>query len=69
VNTDKDQTCDGKTAHMIELVYGPEAKRVKVDRWVVPDGAGTVQITYTRPEAEPFPDDVKGALAAYCGSS
>ncbi|MBV8149965.1 MAG: hypothetical protein JOY59_00280 [Candidatus Eremiobacteraeota bacterium] len=69
VTVDKDQTCDGKTSHMIELVYGPDIKRVKVDRLVVPDGSGSVQITYIRPEPEPFSDDVKTALNAYCGTT
>lgn len=68
VNIDKDQTCDGKTSRLIELLYGPALKRVLVDRLVVPNGDGTVQITYTRPEAAPYDDSVKAAFTTYCGA-
>ena len=69
VLTDKDQACDGKTGHLFEMVYGPEIKRVAVDRLVVPDGSGIVQITYMRPEPEPFADAVKNDLNSYCGTT
>lgn len=69
VVTDKDQACDGKAGHLFEMVYGPEIKRIAVDRLIVPDGTGIVQITYMRPEPEPFADAVKSDLNSYCGTT
>lgn len=69
VVADKDQSCDGKTAHLFEMVYGPDVKRIAVDRLVVPDGSGIMQITYMRPEPEPFADVVKNNLNSYCGTA
>lgn len=69
VNLDKDVTCDGKPAHVFELVFGPDAKRIAVNRLILPDGPGSIQVTYTRPEAAPFVDDVKAAEASYCGNA
>ncbi|MBV8601844.1 MAG: hypothetical protein JO359_09815 [Candidatus Eremiobacteraeota bacterium] len=69
VKLDKDQSCDGKTGHLFEMVYGPEAKRIAVDRLVVPDGTGITQITYMRPEPEPFAAEVKTNLNSYCGTT
>lgn len=69
VNLDKDVTCDGKPAHLFELVFGPDGKRITVNRLVLPDGPGSIQVTYTRPEAAPFVDDVKASEAAYCGNA
>jgi hypothetical protein len=69
VIADKDQSCNGVNGHLFAMVYGPEAKRIAVDRLLLPDGSGIVQITYMRPEPEPFADAVKSDLNAYCGTT
>ena len=69
VSLDKDLTCDGKSGHLFSIAYGPDAHRVAVDRLIVPDGSGAVQITYMRPEPEPFANEVSSDLNGYCGST
>lgn len=67
ISLDHDQTCDGKQGHLIELVFGGGGRGSIMNQLIVPDGDGTLQITYTRMEGQPFLDDVKAAIADYCG--
>src|SRR5579883_3034968 len=53
VTVNKDQTCNGQSGHFFEMSYGPDVGKVAVDRLIVPDGAGTLTITYMRPAPEP----------------
>jgi hypothetical protein len=65
---DRDLTCDGKKAHTFELEFG-QGKKILVNQTVVADGEGTTRITYTRQDGQPFSNDVKAAIAEYCGST
>ena len=69
VSANRDQPCNGQTGHLFAMAYGPDVGRVAVERLIVPDGTGSAQITYMRPEPEPFSDDVKANLNAYCGTT
>lgn len=68
VSANKDQVCNGQTGHLFVMSYGPDVGRVAVERLIIPDGPGTVQITYMRPDPEPPADEVKSGLNAYCGT-
>lgn len=68
VSANKDQTCAGQTGHLFAMSYGPDIGRIAVERLIIPDGSGSVQITYMRPDPEPFADEVKTDLNAYCGT-
>ena len=69
VTANKDQTCNGQTGHLFAMSYGPDIGRVAVERLIVPDGSGSMQITYMRPDPEPFADEVKADLNGYCGTT
>ena len=69
VNADKDVSCDGRSGHLFSMAYGPDVKRMAVDRLVLPNGQGVVQITYMRPEPEPFANEVSTDLNGYCGTT
>ena len=69
VTANKDQTCNGQTGHFFEMSYGPDVGRVAVDRLIIPDGPGTLTITYMRPAPEPVADEVKTGLNTYCGTT
>ena|SRR5579872_1773230 len=69
VNADKDQPCNGETGHLFSMVYGPDIKRIAVYRLLVPDGPGSIQITYMRPEPEPAAGEVKAGVNSYCGTT
>ena len=68
VTANKDQSCNGQMGHLFAMSYGPDIGRVAVERLIVPDGSGSMQITYMRPDPEPFADEVKSELNGYCGT-
>jgi len=67
LNIDADKTCNGKKAHIFEMTFGTE-KRTFVNQTLVEDGTGSMRITYSRLDTQPFSNDVKAALFAYCGA-
>jgi hypothetical protein len=69
VTANRDLTCNGATGHVFAMAYGPDVGRIAVERLILPDGTGSAQITYMRPEPEPFSDDIKSNLNAYCGTT
>ena len=69
VMANKDQTCNGQAGHLFAMSYGPDIGRIAVERLIVPDGSGSMQITYMRPDPEPFADEVKTDLNSYCGTT
>ncbi|GAC1545969.1 MAG: hypothetical protein NVS2B17_28800 [Candidatus Velthaea sp.] len=64
---DQDRTCDGKKAHMFELSFGAD-KKTLINQTIVDEGSGSMRITYTRIDGQPFSPEVKAALAAFCGT-
>lgn len=68
LSLDKDMTCAGDRAHNFEMSFGPDGKKTLVNQTIIADGTGTTRITYTRADGKPFSDDVKTAVASYCGS-
>ena len=68
ISANRDQACNGTPGHLFAMAYGPDVGRVAVDRLILPDGPGSMQITYMRPEPEPFADEIKADLNAYCGT-
>jgi hypothetical protein len=69
VSANHDQLCNGVTGHLFAMAYGPDVGRVAVDRLILPDGTGSEQITYMRPEPEPFAGEIKSELNTYCGTT
>lgn len=67
--TSKDLPCQGKMAHMVEFATGPDAKKVLINRILVPDSTGLVTITYARSDGSDFDKDVKQAETAFCAAS
>ena len=65
---DKDVPCQGKTGHVIEFATGPENHKIAINRMLVPDGAGVVTITYSRPDGAAFDPDVQKSEMAYCSA-
>ena len=66
---DKDQTCQGKSGHVVEFTTGPDGHRIVINRVLVPDGNGVATITYTRQEGSVIDNDVTKAEASFCGGS
>jgi len=65
--TNKDTSCQGKTAHVVEFTTGPEGKKVAINRMLVPDGAkGLITITYARTDGSDFDGEVKKSEATFC---
>lgn len=69
VTANKDQTCNGQAGHLFAMSYGPDIGRVAVERLILPDGTGTMQITYIRPDPEPPADEVMTDINTYCGTT
>ena len=65
---DKDMSCRGTTAHLVEFAIGPDGHQVDIQRLVVPDGNGVDTVTYTRSNGSVFDPDVKKSETTYCGS-
>lgn len=69
-STNKDTTCQGKTAHVVEFATGPEGKRVVINRMLVPEGTtGLVTITYARSDGAEFDGEVKKSETSFCSAS
>ncbi len=64
-----DTPCQGKTAHVVEFATGPDAKKVVINRMLVPAATGLVTITYARADGSEFDKDVKKSVSTFCGSS
>lgn len=67
LTVDQDRTCDGKKTHVFELAFGTD-KKTLINQTIVDEGSGSMRITYSRLDGQPFSNDVKSALAAFCGS-
>jgi hypothetical protein len=65
---DKDTSCRGTTAHLVEFAIGPGEHQIIIHRLVVPDGSGVDTVTYTRSDGSPFDPDVKKSETTYCSS-
>lgn len=65
---DKDTSCRGATARLVEFAIGPDGHQVVIHRLVVPDGNGVDTVTYTRSNGSAFDPDVKKSETTYCGS-
>jgi hypothetical protein len=65
--TNKDVTCQGRTAHVVEYQIGPEGHEYITNRMLLSDGAtGVVTVTYSRAKGYNFDDDVKEAEDTFC---
>lgn len=69
VTVNRDQSCNGQTGHLFAMAYGPDVGRIAVERLILPDGTGSAQITYMRPEPEAYADEIKSNLNTYCGTT
>jgi hypothetical protein len=66
-STNKDVTCQGRTAHVVEYQIGPDGHEFITNRMLLSDGAtGVVTVTYSRAKGYGFDDDVKAAEDAFC---
>ena len=66
---DKDVSCRGGAAHVIEFSTGPESKKVVINRMLVPAGDGVVTITYARSDGSTFDRDVEKSESTFCGAT
>ncbi len=66
---DKDVSCRGASAHVIEFSAGPDGKKVVINRMLVPAGDGVVTITYARSDGSTFDHDVEKSESTYCGAT
>lgn len=67
--TNKDMTCQGKTAHMVEFATGPDGKKILINRVLVPEATGLVTITYARSDGSEYDKDVKKSVTTFCAAS
>ena len=65
-SVDKDETCLGKPAHVVEFSFGTEGHQTIINRTIASDGTGSVQITYARAGDDQFDPDVRKAIDAFC---
>ncbi|GAC1414257.1 MAG: hypothetical protein NVSMB64_24480 [Candidatus Velthaea sp.] len=63
---DQDRTCNSRRAHTFEMAFGGD-KKTLVNQTIIDQGAGSMRITYSRLDGQPFASEVKAALAEYCG--
>ena len=66
---DEDKTCQGVTGHVFEFTTGPDSSKFVVDRTIVPLGTGVETLTYVRSEKQPFDNEVKTSIAAWCSEA
>jgi hypothetical protein len=65
--TNKDTTCAGSRAHVVEFTAGPDGSKTIINRVVIAGSPGITTITYTRADGNAFDAEVKKAETSFCG--